>query len=254
MSSSRAGPVPSLIAVRSMITAGVLVAAAGVAPHVLVDPDDTDTVEASDVVDQRPLALGQNGVIGGVPGDCQTLGDPGDGQVLHHDALQRPPQTTTRQLRSRFGRLGGVLAPHVTAARAPVAADGDFERRGSPPERLVGQPPDHGVARCPFAAAAAAPVVGFDHPAGEHRSIGFDALPDGVQAELVESAERGQVRASEGSVVHVEVFRMDGVRTSILGRPRRLSPDRRASRRYTLIWEEPVRSTMSHLRLITPLS
>ncbi|WP_202619075.1 MmcQ/YjbR family DNA-binding protein [Ornithinimicrobium cavernae] len=32
---------------------------------------------------------------------------------------------------------------------------------------------------------------------------------------------------------------MDGVGTSIVGRPRRLSADRRARPTYTLIWEEP---------------
>ncbi|AUH68667.1 hypothetical protein CXX93_10220 [Gordonia sp. YC-JH1] len=55
--------------------------------------------------------------------------------------------------------------------------------------------------------------------------------------------EGGQVSAAEagrrGSVGHVEVFRMDGVETSIVGRPRRLSADRRARPTYTLIWEEP---------------
>ncbi|MBN9796030.1 hypothetical protein DMP15_01825 [Pseudonocardia sp. UM4_GMWB1] len=59
------------------------------------------------------------------------------------------------------------------------------------------------------------------------------------------SREGGQVRAAEagrrGSVGHVEVFRMDGVGTSIVGRPRRLSADRRARPTYTLIWEEPVK-------------
>ena len=63
------------------------------------------------------------------------------------------------------------------------------------------------------------------------------------QAELIEPNERGQIRAGEarnsGNVRHVEVFRMGGVRTSILGRPRPLSRDRRAGR-YTLIWEEPL--------------
>ena len=57
--------------------------------------------------------------------------------------------------------------------------------------------------------------------------------------------EGGQVRAAEagrrGSVGHVEVFRMDGVGTSIVGRPRRLSADRRARPTYTLIWEEPTK-------------
>ena len=32
---------------------------------------------------------------------------------------------------------------------------------------------------------------------------------------------------------------MDGVGTSVVGRPRRLSADRRARPTYTLIWEEP---------------
>ncbi|RFU19720.1 hypothetical protein D0Z06_20320, partial [Geodermatophilus marinus] len=42
-----------------------------------------------------------------------------------------------------------------------------------------------------------------------------------------------------GSVRHVEAFRMGSVRTSIFGRPRRLSRDRRASPIYTLNYEEP---------------
>ncbi|TGD38100.1 hypothetical protein EB834_13080 [Brevibacterium aurantiacum] len=56
--------------------------------------------------------------------------------------------------------------------------------------------------------------------------------------------EGGQVRAAEagrrGSVGHVGVFRMDGVGTSVVGRSRRLSADRRARPTYTLIWEEPL--------------
>ena len=44
---------------------------------------------------------------------------------------------------------------------------------------------------------------------------------------------------ADGSVGHVEVFQMAGVRTSILGRPRPLPGDRRAASPYTLICEEP---------------
>ena len=47
----------------------VLVAAPGVAPYVLVGPDHADGVEAGGVIDQQPLALGEDGVVGGVPGD-----------------------------------------------------------------------------------------------------------------------------------------------------------------------------------------
>ena len=65
------------------------------------------------------------------------------------------------------------------------------------------------------------------------------ALPDHDQAEFVEAAERGQVRARKGSSVkHVEVFRVAGVGTSILGRPRPLHRHRRAGC-YTLKSEEP---------------
>jgi hypothetical protein len=66
-------------------------------------------------------------------------------------------------------------------------------------------------------------------------------LPDDDEAELVQTAERGQVRADEGSVGHVEVFQMGGVGTSILGRPRPSSPERRATCDYTLNCEEPDR-------------
>jgi hypothetical protein len=100
--------------------------------------------------------------------------------------------------------------------------------------------PHDGVARRAFTATAAAPLVRFDDPAREDSTVGFQTLPDGFEAELVEPAERGQVKASGGSVKHVEVSRMGSVRTSILGRPRPLPPDRLANPRYTLNCDEPV--------------
>ncbi|MGI8592265.1 MAG: hypothetical protein ACR2M5_15015, partial [Nakamurella sp.] len=53
--------------------------------------------------------------------------------------------------------------------------------------------------------------------------------------------ERGQVRGREGSVSHVEVFQVGGVRTTIIGRPRRLSRQRRADLDYTVNCEEPTK-------------
>ena len=41
---------------------------------------------------------------------------------------------------------------------------------------------------------------------------------------------------------------MDGVGTSIVGRPRRLPADRRARPTYTLIWEEPPNSRTTALQ------
>jgi hypothetical protein len=59
-------------------------------------------------------------------------------------------------------------------------------------------------------------------------------LPDHDKPELVQAAER-QVRADEGSVGHVEVFRLGSVRTPILGRPRPSSRQRRAHPRLPLL-------------------
>jgi len=72
-----------------------------------------------------------------------------------------------------------------------------------------------------------------------HRTIRLQALPGHHQPQLLETAERDQVRANEGSVRHVEVFQMGSVRTPIIGRPRHLPRHRRAATRYTLNCEEP---------------
>ena len=229
----------------------VPVAATGVPPHVLIDPDDLHPLEAVLLVDQHPLALGQNGVVGGVPGHPEPLGDPSHGQVLDHDPFQRPPQSAPRQLGPGLGRGGGVLAPHIPAAAAAVTAHDDLQRRGPPAQWFVGKPSDHGVTWSPFAAAAPAPLVGLDHLAGQYGTIRLESLPGDNEAEFVEAAEGSQVGAGErisapadGSVVHVEVFRAECVGALILGRPRPLSGHRRAGPprdvRYTLIWEEPV--------------
>ena len=126
--------------------------------------------------------------------------------MLHHQALQCPAQSAAGQLRSRLRGPAGVLAPHMPALAAAVAADGDVEAGGSPPERLVRQPPDHGVAEDSLAAAAVAPVIGVDDPAREHGTIRIETLPGHDQPELVQAAEHCQVGAAEtgirGSVVH----------------------------------------------------
>jgi hypothetical protein len=109
----------------------------------------------------------------------------------------------------------------------------------------VRQAPNHGVAWRPLATAAPTPLVRLHDAARQDSTARLESLPGGLEAELVESAEHGQIRAGEarprGSVRHVEVFRMGSVRTSILGRPRHLSGDRRADDLYTLICEEPTK-------------
>lgn len=100
------------------------------------------------------------------------------------------------------------------------------------------KPPRDGVTEPALAAAAAAPVVRLDDSAGEHGPLRFEALASHDEAKLVEAAEPGQVRARESKVRQVEVFRNGSVRTSIFGRPRALSGDRRAPI-HTVNWDEP---------------
>jgi hypothetical protein len=184
----------------------VLVAAPGVPPDVLIDADDGDAVEAVRVVDQGTLAFGEDSVVRSVPRHPEPVGDPGHGEVLHHQAFQRPPQTSAGQLGPRLRSEAGVLPPHMPALAAAVAPDGDVQAGGSPAERLVRQPSDHGAPRNALAAAAPAPVVGVDDPAGEHRAIGVEALAGHDESELVQAAEHSQVRTAEagvrGSVSH----------------------------------------------------
>ena len=204
-----------------------------------VHPDNSDAVEPGRVSDQDPFPLGQDGVVGGVPRDPERLGDPSDGQVLDDQAGQGPRQPGPGDLRASVGGLARVLAPHVTAAAAPVAADRHRQRGGSPPERFVRQLPDHAVPGRALTTAASTPSVILDNTARQHRPIGFDPLTGHHQPEPIEAGERRQVRASEGSVNHVEVLRIGSVRTSNLRGPRPLPSDRRAAQPYTLICDEP---------------
>ena len=196
-------------------------------------------------LDQHPLALGQDRVVGGVPRHPETLGDPGHGQVLTHDALQRPPQPAPGQLRPRLGGLGGVLAPHVPAPGAPVAADRDLQRRRPPPQRLVRQPPDHACpAAAPRSRSGGTTASGSTTRQASTARSGSSRCP--VTSRPSSSSRQNVVRsgqAKEGSVRHVEVFQMGGVRTPIIGRPRPLPGHRRADPRYTLNCEEPVNSS-----------
>ncbi|PZE23466.1 hypothetical protein [Curtobacterium sp. MCBD17_028] len=65
------------------------------------------------------------------------------------------------------------------------------------------------------------------------------ATAHGLDIELVEAAERGEVGQREGSVGHVEVFRTGSLRTSIIGGPRPRSSPHSSHHGYTLVCEEP---------------
>jgi hypothetical protein len=94
-------------------------------------------------------------------------------------------------------------------------------------------------AACPRSRSAGTPLVRVENTTRQDRTSRLQPLPDDYQTQLVQAGERGEVRASEGSVRHVEVFRLGSLRTPIIGRPRPLPGRRRADRRYTLDCEEP---------------
>ena len=72
--------------------------------------------------------------------------------------------------------------------------------------------------------------------------VWFNALTRHLQPQAIQARERAQIRASKDSIGHVEVFRMDGVGISIIGRPRPLpghNTPNPAHNTYTLNYEEP---------------
>lgn len=84
------------------------------------------------------------------------------------------------------------------------------------------QPTHDGVVRQALAAVPTAPVIRLDHAASQHIAVRFKSLVGDHDAEFPDAAKRGQVRAVEGSVRHVEIFRVDGVGPSLIGTPRGL--------------------------------
>jgi hypothetical protein len=69
-----------------------------------------------------------------------------------------------------------------------------------------------------------------------------NALARHFHAQVIQARERAQVRAIKDSIGHVEVFRMDGVGTPIIERPRPLpghDTPNPTNNTYTLNYEEP---------------
>ena len=139
--------------------------------------------------------------------------------------------------------MAHVLAPHVSALLAPVAAHAHMQDRGTPPVRFVRQAPDYRVTRLALAPAASAPPVLTNDAACQHCVVWLNALAGYFQAQVIQVRERAQVGAIKGSIGHVEVFRMDGVGISIIERPRPLhnhDTPNSTQHPYTLKCEEPV--------------
>jgi len=117
----------------------------------------------------------------------------------------------------------------------------------------VSQAPDHRVAYDAFAPTLSAPPVLTHYLAGQDGPIASYTLARHFQAQVIQACEGAQVRAIKGSIRHVEVFRMDGVGTPIIGRPRPLpghDTPNAAHNTYTLKCEEPVKSLADTAELI----
>ena len=134
------------------------------------------------------------------------------------------------------------VAPHVSTLWAAVAAHAHVQDRGVPPVGYVSQAPDHRVAYDAFAPTLSAPPVLTHYLAGQDGPIASYTLARHFQAQVIQACEGAQVRAIKGSIRHVEVFRMDGVGTPIIGRPRPLpghDTPNPAYHPHTLNYEEP---------------
>lgn len=103
--------------------------------------------------------------------------------------------------------------------------------------------PQHGIPGHALAPALPTPPVRLHNATLDDSTIWRQMLPDSFEAELVESAERGQAGRSEGSVEHVEVFRMDSVGTSILRETSTPTTPSTTSDDYTLKRQEPDKMT-----------
>lgn len=73
-------------------------------------------------------------------------------------------------------------------------------------ERFMGEPAHDGVSRGTLGTAGPTPPIGFNDTALDHCPLRGQVLPGGFEAELVQVAKRGHVRACESKVGHVEVF------------------------------------------------
>jgi hypothetical protein len=210
--------------------------------RLLVDPEHPDAVEAARIGNQHPPPLVQHGSVRAVPRHPERLRDPSDREVLADDRDERPPQSTPGDLRPRLRRRRRVLSPHMATVVAAPAAQRHLERGGPPPERLMRQPAHHAVAHGAFGAAAPAPTIRLDDPAGQRRPVGFDTLADHLKSEPVEAAERSQIRGIEDSVAHGRGLSSGLCENSHHGRPRpphHVITAPRIRAHYTLVREEP---------------
>ena len=181
-------------------------------------------------------------MLAAFPGHTHGLGDARHRHMMNNHARQRPAHRCARELGTRIGRLTHILTPHVRTPLAPVAANAHMHDRGTPPAGLMRPAPDPRVTSHALAPATSTPPILTSNTARQHCMVCLNALTRHLQPQVIQARERAQVRAIKGSIGHVEVFQMDGIAISIIGRPRPLpghDTPNAAHNTYTLKCEEP---------------
>ena len=107
-------------------------------------------------------------MLAALPGHTKGLDDTRHRQMVDNHARQRPAHRCARELGAWIGRLAHVLAPHVSAILAPVAAHAHVQDRGAPPVGLVRGTPDHRVTRLALTFAASTLPVLTSNTARQH--------------------------------------------------------------------------------------
>jgi hypothetical protein len=124
-----------------------------------------------------------------------------------------PGKVATGDLRPSRRRRGGDPPPDSPTPGAPEAAHSDHPGRRPAPERLMRESP------CPAVRTRTrtrAQPVRLHDTTFDHSPIRFSTLPNSLQDEHVEAAERGQARVIESRVGRCDGrgFRLHEVRFS----------------------------------------
>ena len=242
MSTSREGPLRSWTGVKSKMTVTYL-SPYGVCRHTCSSTPMTRTPSnrAGSLISRHWPSV-RTAVLAVFPGHAEGLGDARHCHMMNNHARQRPAHRCTRELRARIGRLTHVLTPRVNTLWAPIAAHAHMHNCGAPPAGLVRQAPDHRATRNALAPTLSTPPNLTNNTARQHCMVWLNALARHLQPHAIQVSARTQIRAIKDSIGHIEVFQMDGVGISIIGRPRPLpghNTPNPAHNTYTLKYEEP---------------
>ena len=111
-------------------------------------------LEAVRVAGDGLLGLGQDHVIGGVPGDPQSGCYPRDRHAIQGKGTYPPLDYRAGQPRPRLGHTTRILPPQAPAGSAGETPHTYQQLHGPPPRRQVGQVPGHRPTSLPLGAAS----------------------------------------------------------------------------------------------------